>query len=126
MGKWDERPGGVGGGDPEPAELPQLPPQAQQEMGRLWEGKWGGGVGQDCGMWEWAGPPTQHRAVQEAQEKGPRFSALSNLSGFEGPWRSLTPNFQPLTSSPYGETEALRSKDIYPGFLTEPVQEGDS
>lgn len=50
-------PGGEGGGEPKPGELPRLPPQAQQEMGCLWEGKWGGGGGHDCGMWEWADPP---------------------------------------------------------------------
>lgn len=98
MGKCDERPGGVGGGEPEPGELPPLPPQAQQEMGCLWEGKWGGGGGQDDGMWEWAGPPTQHRAAQEAQERGASFSAPSNSSSFESPWRPLRPAFPPPPS----------------------------
>lgn len=45
-----------------------------------------------------AGPPTQHRAAQEAQERGTRFSAPSNSSSFEGPWRPLRPKFPALPS----------------------------
>lgn len=99
----------MGGGEPEPGELPQLPPQAQQEMGVCGRGS-GEGEGvrtMECGS-EWAGPPTQHRATQKTQERGTRFSAPFNLSGFEGPWRALKPTLQ----RPYGETEALRIEDL--------------
>lgn len=64
------------------SQSPERSHSSLYKHNRKWDvcgkGSGEGEGGQDEGMWEWAGPPTQPRAAQGAQERGTRFSAPPN------------------------------------------------